>query len=110
MRRWVGQKITLTQTDLQGLPRLAWQIYNQLGSLYVKDGILCRIIGPTDGRLTYLQQIVPPLLVTEIITSLQNSGIAGHFSAYKTLEKILQRYYWPGFKTDVKDYILRRDN
>ena len=29
--------------------------------------------------------------------------------AYKTLEKIRQRYYWPGFKTDVKHHILRCD-
>ena len=29
--------------------------------------------------------------------------------AYKTLEKIRQRYYRPGFKTDVKHHILRCD-
>ena len=34
---------------------------------------------------------------------------AGHLGAYKTLEKIRQRYYWPGFKTDVKHHILRCD-
>ena len=33
VRRWVRQKLIPTQKDLQGLPRLAWQIYNQLGSL-----------------------------------------------------------------------------
>ena len=34
---------------------------------------------------------------------------AGHLGAYKTLEKIRQRYYWRGFKTDVKHHILRCD-
>ena len=109
MRRWVRQKIVPTQNDLQGLPRLAWQMYNPLGSLYIQDGILCRKFEPTNGRLAYLQQIVPALLVTEIITSLHNSVTAGHLGAYKTLEKIRQRYYWPGFKTDVKHHILRCD-
>ena len=84
-------------------------MYNQLGSLYLQDGILCRRFEPTNGRLAYLQQIVPPSLVTEIITSLHNSLTAGHLGAYKTLEKIRQRYYWPGFKTDVKHHILRCD-
>ena len=79
VRRWVGQKLFPTQTDLQGLPRLAWQMYNQLGSLYIQNGILCRKFEPTNGRLAYLQQIVPPSLVTEIITSLHNSLTAGTF-------------------------------
>ena len=109
MGRWVTQKIIPTQNDLQSLPRLARQMYNQLSSLYIQDGILCRKFEPTNGRLAYLQQIVPPSLVTEIITSLHNSLTAGHLGAHKTLEKIRQRYYWPGFKTDVKHHILRCD-
>ena len=34
---------------------------------------------------------------------------AGHLDAYKTLEKIRQRYCWPGFRTDGKHYILLCD-
>ena len=91
VRQWVRQKITPTQNDLQGLPRLAWQMYNQLGSLYIKGGILCRKCEPMDGRLAYLQQIVPPSPVTGVITSLHNSVTARHLGAYKTLEKSRQR-------------------
>ena len=109
VRHWVRQKIFPTQKDLQGLPRLARQMYNQLGSLYNQDGILFRKFEPTNGRLAYLQQIVPPSLVTEINTSLHNSLTAAHFGAYKTLKKIRQRYFWPGFKKDVKHHILRCD-
>ena len=50
VRRWVTQKIIPTQNNLQGLPHLGWQMYNQLGSLYIQDGILCRNFEPTDGR------------------------------------------------------------
>ena len=107
VRRWVRQKKIPTQNDLQGLPRLAWQMYNQWGSLYLQDGILCRKFEPTNGRLAYLQQIVPPSLVTEKFTSLHNSVTAGDLGAYKTLEKNRHRYYWPVFKTDVKHHILR---
>ena len=80
-----------------------------MGILYTQDGNLCRKFEPTNGRLAYLQQIVPPSLVTEVITSLHNSGTAGHLGVYKTLEKIRQRYYWPGFRTDVKHHVLRCD-
>ena len=81
-------------------------IYNQLGSSYIQDSILSHKFEPTDGCLAYLHQIVPPSLVTEVITSLHNSVTAGHLGAHKTLEKIRQRYYWPGFKTDIKHHIL----
>ena len=33
VRRWIRQILFPTQNELQGLPRLAWQLYNQLGSL-----------------------------------------------------------------------------
>ena len=82
-------------------------MYNQLGSLYIQDGILCRKFKLSDGRSAFHQQSVPLSLVTEVITSLHYSETAGHLDAYKTLEKNCQRYYWPGFKTDVKHHILR---
>ena len=77
--------------------------------LNIQYGILCRKFELTDGRLAYLQHIVPPSLVTEVFTYLHNPVTAGHLGAYKTLEKLRQRYYWPGFKTDEKHHILRCD-
>ena len=109
VHRWVRQKMIPTQNNLEGLPSLSWQMYIKLGNLYLQDGILCRNFESTNGRLAYLQQIVPPLLVTEVITALHNSVTTGHLGAYKTYEKVRQRYYWPGFKTDVKHHIFRSD-
>ena len=106
VRHWARQKLIPTQNDFQSVPRLGWQPYNQFGSLYIQDGFLCRKFVPTNGRPAYLQQIVPPSVVPEIITSLNNSLTIGQLGAYKTLKKIRQRYYWPGFKTDVKHHTL----
>ena len=80
-------------------------MYNQLASLYLHEDVLCRKNEPLDGREPYLQQIIPPALVPEFITSLHNSATAGHLGTYKTIQKIRQRYYWPGFKEDVKKHI-----
>ena len=77
-------------------------MYNQLASLYLHKDVLCRKFEPLDDSEPYLQQIIPPALVSEIITSLHNSATVGHLGTYKTIEKIRQRYYWPGFKEDVK--------
>ena len=39
-------------------------------------------LNPFDGSDPYLQQIIPPALVSEIITSLHNSATAGHLGTY----------------------------
>ena len=39
MHWWVRQNLIPKQNDLEGLPRLGWQQYNQLDSLNVEDGI-----------------------------------------------------------------------
>ena len=80
-------------------------MYNQLTSLYLHEEVLCRKVEPLDGSEAYLQQFIPPAVVTELITSLHNSATAGRLGTYRTIKKIRQRYYWPRFKEDVKKHI-----
>ena len=105
VRRRVEKNIIPTPNDLQGLPGLGSLLYNQLGSLYIQNGLLCRKFEPTDCRLAYLQQIFPPLLVTEVITSLHNSVNVECLGVYKTFEELQHPFYWPGLKIDVKHHI-----
>ena len=107
VRTWVEKHRVPRNNDLQGLPRLGWQMYNQFHSLYIHEDVLCRKFEPVDGTLPYLQQIVPPALVQDVIGSLHSSSTAGHLGTYKTIEKIRQRFYWPGFKEDVRLFINR---
>ena len=44
-----------TSQELQGLPRLAWQLNNQLKSLQLLDEILCRKFETADNQVV-LQQ------------------------------------------------------
>ena len=105
VRAWVRASKTPTTSELQGLPRLAWRMYNQLGSLYLHNDILCRKFEPNDGSAPFLQQIVPHVLIPEVLESLHSSSTAGHLGTYKVIEKVRQRFYWPGFKEDDKLFI-----
>ena len=80
VRKSIRKGYTPRHNELHGLPRLGWQLYNQLASLYLHDNVLRRKFEPLDGSETYLQQFIPPALVSEIITSLHNSATAGHLS------------------------------
>ena len=102
VRSWVRNGKTPTTSELQGLPRLAWQMYTQLSSLYLHNDILCQKIEPNDGSAPSLQQIVPHVLIPEVLESLHDSSTAGHLGTYKVIEKVRQRFYWPGFNEDVK--------
>ena len=57
--QWIEKRKVPTSQDLQGLPRLAWQLNNQLKSLQLLDEILCIKIETADNQ-DVLHQIVPP--------------------------------------------------
>ena len=103
---WIQKGKVPTSQELQGLPRLAWQLNNQLKSLQLLDGILCRKFETADNQVV-LQQIVPPSMTQEILSTCHSSPTAGHLGVAKTSEKIKQRFYWPGLQEDTKLFVSR---
>ena len=43
-----------------------------------------------------------PALISKIIASVHNTAMAGHLGTHRSIEKIQERLYWPGFKEDFK--------
>jgi hypothetical protein len=41
----------------------------------------------------------------KILYNLHSSPLAGHFGLKKTIEKALERYYWPNMGKDIKEYV-----
>ena len=105
VRAWVKRGRVPRNNDLQGSPELAWKLYGQFASLYLSQDVLCRRFEPLGGALPYLQQIVPPSLVDQVLTSLHSATTGGHLGTAKLLEKVKQRFWWPGFKDDVQLFI-----
>ena len=104
--QWIEKGKVPTSQELQGLPRLAWQLNNQLTSLQLLDGILCRKFETSDNEVV-LQQKVPPSMTHEILSACHSSSTAGHLGVAKTSEKTKQRFYWPGLQEDTKLYVSR---
>ena len=97
LTKWIEKgKVPISQ-ELQGVPRLAWQLNNQWKSLQ----ILCKKFATTDNQVL-LQQIVPPSMTQEILSACHSSPTARHLGVAKTSEKIKQRFYWPGLQEDHK--------
>ena len=98
-------KMPISQ-ELQGLPRLAWQLKNQYKSLQLRDGILCRKFEAGDNDVI-LQQIVPPSMRQEILSACHSSPTAGHLGVAKTSEEVEQRFYCPGLQEDTELFVSR---
>ena len=45
------------------------------------------------------------IIWTELISKHHNNPLAGYFSIKKTYKLIAQKYYWPLFCHNVKDYV-----
>ena len=80
-----------TSQELQGIPRLAWQLNNQLKSLQLFDGIFCKKFETADNEVV-LQQIVPSSRMHEILSTCHSSSTAGHLGVARTSEKIKQGF------------------
>ena len=77
------------------------QLWDQL---VVKEGILCRRFESPDGSSAALQIVVPPTLREEVLTDLHEGALGGHLGSDKTLCRLRERFYWPGYHNDVRDW------
>ena len=104
--QWVTRGTPPSTHELQGLPRATWQLVNECRSLKIINDVLCREF-THKGRPSYFQQLIPASLVPQVLYSIHSSTTGGHLGIFKTVEKVRERFYWPGFQEDVKLFINR---
>jgi predicted nucleic-acid-binding Zn-ribbon protein len=84
-------------------------VWSQWDRLEVIDGILYRRFETTDTSKNHLQAIVPFAERRNVLFQCHDSKTSAHLGVRKTLEKIRQKYYWPGLQSDVRKYIAGCD-
>ena len=81
-------------------------LWSQWDSLVIKDDILYRRFILPDGRESF-QALLPFHLRAEVLKSLHDDlAGGGHLGISKTVDKVRQRYYWPGLRKDVSIWCL----
>ena len=76
-----------------------------LDQLTVYSGILCRQLRPTNGFPGGLQSVIPKALREEVLSDLHEGSLGGHLGVDKTLSRLKERFYWPGYHNDVRGSI-----
>ena len=75
----------------------------QREKLFICKGVLCRRIKESPDSKPYIQMLVPTDLRPEILKQLHDN--AGHMGVRRTMEKVRQRFYWPGYEADVEHWV-----
>ena len=86
--------------------RYYWSIWD---SLSLHDGCMYRTFHRRDGTGSHLQFMVPKSLQNDVLYQMHNTLISGHLGRKKTLEKLLQRFYWFNVREDVNMWLLKCD-
>ena len=86
--------------------RYYWSIWD---SLTLKDGCVHRHFYRQDASGSHLQFVVPRHLKDKILYQVHNTVISGQLGRKKTLEKLLQRFFWYGVRDDVNIWLMRCD-
>jgi hypothetical protein len=82
-------------------------LYRQWHRILIFDNALYRKwVKHKQGNRCILQYIIPDPQRKEILLKAHDIKTSGHLGINKTCEKIIDRYYWPQWEKQVRDYIL----
>ena len=70
----------------------------------LKDGLLCRKFKECSSQSVYNQLVIPSPLRNMVCHQVHDQS--GHLGYIKTLEKVKERFYWPGYEKDVQEWLL----
>ena len=86
----------------------ALELWSNWEELSLENGILYRKWRPNNRSQQIWQTIVPAKMRPEVLYQLHDSPLSGgHFATEKTLSRIKQRFWWPGLRASVGQYVAR---
>ena len=80
------------------------RLYQQWDQLIVRSGVLWRYYAQPNEKMSWFQLIVPQPLRSDIMKEAHEGISGGHLGQEKTLHRIKQRFYWPGYFNDVRNW------
>ena len=90
-------------TALSSHSALPSNIAPGLKNVFLCDGLLCRNFRQSSSSRNLIQIILPTSLKRNILQQLHDHS--GHLGIHKTTESVKQRFYWPGYESDIEMWI-----
>ncbi|XP_048525456.1 uncharacterized protein LOC109534254 isoform X3 [Dendroctonus ponderosae] len=89
----------------QADPRLPYVLRTDASSYLMSNGILYRYNPDTDEEEPQL--VIGTSQITDILHEYHDSPTAGHYGIERTLQRISRRFYWPGMRKSIAEYVGR---
>eukprot|EP00731_Ephydatia_muelleri_P028340 Em0019g1213a len=70
---------------------------------FLEDGVLCRHAKSVKNPKT--QTVIPKSLRALVFELLHSKS--GHLGVHKTLEKVKERFFWPGYEQDIREAVKK---
>ena len=90
-------------SEWAGDPMLC-RFWYQYDRLFLRDNILMRSVRK-DSPIPRYAVVVPESFVPEVLRGIHDSPFAGHLGVTRTLDRIRERFYWPGMRESVEPHI-----
>ena len=80
-------------------------------SFKFKEDVLYRVFQNTfvNNGNPVVQLVVPKTLRNEVLKLAHESVLGGHMAVQKTTDKVLMCFYWPGYSTDIVNFVRSCD-
>jgi hypothetical protein len=102
IKKWIRDGPRPSRQMVSGYGTVVHSLWAQWDRLiHSTSGVLYRR-WTEEGRLVKYQLVTPRAFREEIMKALHDSVTGGHLGMFKTSEKLRERFYWPGWQTDVE--------
>ena len=82
--------------------RRLFQLWDQL---LIKQGCLYRVYVRSIDGSSLLQFVAPKSIREEVLKDLHEGVMGGHLGEDKTFDRVRERFYWPGYHSDVCNWV-----
>lgn len=105
IKSWLIDKEKPGSNQINGESHFLRQLIGQWDFLAVENDILVRFNTIPETKTTREQAVVPLKVRKTVLKSMHDNKTSGHLGSKKTYARLRQRYYWPGYKRDVRTYV-----
>ena len=75
----------------------------QADRIFLSNSLLCRQFREKGNTSHITQVIIPRALITKVLEQVHSNS--GHLGLKRTLERLKERAYWPGYEADTERYV-----
>ena len=92
-------QLKLLISALESQQTLPGSLAPGLKQAFLLDGVLCHKFGVANST----QMVIPESLQSTVLEHVHNKSV--HLGVTKTMGKVKERFYWPGYKDEIRSWV-----